>query len=217
MNFLTEWLINIIVLIILATILEMLLPNSVMKRYVEMVVGILLLVVMIQPILSIITEDVDAWLLSLPIHDDETEEKITNSAHLQKREIQLGQRAYISEQVAIQLEQKVSTPLQNQFQLAITQLTVEMAEDPVALMTNPEITHAHVIVTPIFEENEKNDALHVHSEIKQVEMVQIDNIEKQSKERDEKEQRRVDDDITQFLATHWNIEKKNIVLTWEGG
>ena len=62
MSFVITWLTNIILLILLATILELLLPKNALQKYVKMVVGLLLLIVLLQPVFTIFTEDFDRWL-----------------------------------------------------------------------------------------------------------------------------------------------------------
>ncbi|MFP3440851.1 stage III sporulation protein AF, partial [Pantoea sp. SIMBA_133] len=60
MAVITGWITNIIVLILLATVLELLLPNSSMQRYVKMVIGLMLMAVILSPILTIFTKDFDS-------------------------------------------------------------------------------------------------------------------------------------------------------------
>jgi len=57
MALISSWITNILLLILFATILELLLPNSSTQRYVKLVVGLMILVAMLQPVLSIFHED----------------------------------------------------------------------------------------------------------------------------------------------------------------
>ncbi|MCY8267765.1 stage III sporulation protein AF, partial [Bacillus haynesii] len=43
MEFLTEWLTNIILFILMAIVIDMLLPNSSMQKYAKMVISLLLM------------------------------------------------------------------------------------------------------------------------------------------------------------------------------
>lgn len=53
LDFLRTWITNIAVIIIFAAFLEMLLPNSDMKRYVKVIIGLLVLLVIIKPFIMI--------------------------------------------------------------------------------------------------------------------------------------------------------------------
>ncbi len=208
-GFLTDWLTNIILLILLATILEMLLPRSAMQRYVKMVVSILLLFIILQPLLSIFTNDMEQFVLQMTNETFREESKLTNSINLQKREIEHGQRAYISEQIAVQLENQVKEGLREEYGLEIAQLDVELEDDPVAMMTEQGIKAVHVQVQTISEE-EKD-----FSQIEQVEMVQIDTAETFTNSRIE--QKEEGEQLQQFLAHHWQIPEEQILLTGREG
>ncbi|WP_332697960.1 stage III sporulation protein AF [Halalkalibacter lacteus] len=217
MGFLTEWLTNIILLILLATILELMLPNSNMQRYVKMVVGLLLLVVMLQPILSIFTEDVDEWLFSLSRETERTEQSLNDSINLQKREIELGVSAYILEQVAVQLERQVRETLEDQHSLEIKQVDVELNGDLDQTMDEEQIVEqiqaVHVYVQS--QASELEDEQEKSSEVSPVQVVQIDTSKTITKDTDETNHDLKP--VQQLLSENWHIPKEKILLAWEGG
>lgn len=51
--FLRTWILNIVTVIVFITFLEILLPNSDMKKYIRMIVGILVMLVILNPILEL--------------------------------------------------------------------------------------------------------------------------------------------------------------------
>lgn len=57
MNFITEWVTNIILFILLATVVDMLLPNSTFQKYAKMVAGLLLITVILTPVFKLISSD----------------------------------------------------------------------------------------------------------------------------------------------------------------
>lgn len=59
MSFLTEWITNIIVFILLAVVIDLLLPNSSMQKYAKMVISLLLIIVIINPIFKIFSADMN--------------------------------------------------------------------------------------------------------------------------------------------------------------
>ncbi|MFC0561621.1 stage III sporulation protein AF [Halalkalibacter alkalisediminis] len=221
----TEWLTNIILLILLATILELMLPNSNMQRYVKMVVGLLLLVVMLQPLLSIFTEDVDEWLFSLSNATEQTEKSINNQINLQKREIELGQRAYHLEQVAVQLEREVAETLLEQHELIIKHVNVKLDDDALEQvdsfdqqMNEEQMINAlkaiHVYVQSASESTVEQER---SRDVSPVQVVHIDT-SKPRATTDEKEETSHDlEPVQQFLSENWYIPKDKISLAWEGG
>ncbi|KHF39546.1 stage III sporulation protein AF [Halalkalibacter okhensis] len=220
MGFLTEWLTNIILLILLATILELMLPNSNMQKYVKMVVGLLLLVVMLQPLLNIFTEDVDEWLFSLSNEVEQTERSINETINLQKRDIESGVRAYTLEQVAVQLERQVAGALKDQHSLAIKSVKIDLDGDLNPTVDEEQIVEQinaiHVYVqtssSPETEEEQEESR-----EILPVQVVQIDTARSGSTDEEIEETNHDLEPVQTFLSENWQIPKDKILLAWEGG
>ncbi|WP_158282147.1 stage III sporulation protein AF [Salipaludibacillus keqinensis] len=124
MGIVSSWITNIILLILFATILELILPNSSTHRYVKLVVGLMLLVAMLQPVLSIFQEDPEELLKQMDSWGGDSYETEMNINELEKTDIESESLAYISEQVAVQLRGKAQTVLINEFEKEITDLTV---------------------------------------------------------------------------------------------
>ncbi|MCJ2389064.1 stage III sporulation protein AF, partial [Limosilactobacillus fermentum] len=56
------WVSNIIVFVLLATVIDMLLPTSALQKYAKMVIGLLLIAIIITPILGLFNKDFDEIL-----------------------------------------------------------------------------------------------------------------------------------------------------------
>ena len=67
MSFLTSWISNIIIFILLATVIDMLLPSSSLQKYTKMVIGLLLIAIIITPILSLFQTNFDQILASATV------------------------------------------------------------------------------------------------------------------------------------------------------
>ncbi|MFB6496653.1 stage III sporulation protein AF [Bacillus haynesii] len=104
MEFLTEWLTNIILFILMAIVIDMLLPNSSMQKYAKMVISLLLIVVILNPIFSLFRTDPDVIFEKLTKNGQVQSSEIKNQLNSEKKEIQASQQAYILEQMAVQLE-----------------------------------------------------------------------------------------------------------------
>ncbi len=185
-----------------------------MQRYVKMVVGLLLLVVMLQPLLAIFTEDVDAWLFSILNETNRTEQSVANTINLQKREIELGQRAYISEQVAVQLKSQVEEALQEEYALKIVRVNVELANDTAETVTEQEIKaiYVHVQTAETKADVEKSEE---YGDVQPIEVVQINT--SQTTPVETLETSKDLESVKQFLSQYWHIPNEMILLAWEGG
>ena len=83
----------------------MLLPSSSMQKYAKMVVSLLLIIVMLNPIFKLFKTDPEI------IFDYLTKQEQSQSADIkiksnQKKEIQASNRAYVLEEMAVQLKRK---------------------------------------------------------------------------------------------------------------
>ncbi|KAA6451499.1 stage III sporulation protein AF [Bacillus swezeyi] len=106
MGFLTEWLTNIILFILLAIVIDMLLPNSSMQKYAKMVISLLLIVVILNPIFTLFRTDPDVIFEQLTKNGQVQSGEIKNQLNSEKKEIQASQQAYILEQMAAQLKKR---------------------------------------------------------------------------------------------------------------
>ncbi|CAM5190618.1 Stage III sporulation protein AF OS=Bacillus licheniformis CG-B52 OX=1368424 GN=N399_14480 PE=4 SV=1 [Bacillus licheniformis] len=94
MEFLTEWLTNIILFILMAIVIDMLLPNSSMQKYAKMVISLLLIVVILNPIFSLFRTDPDVIFEKLTKNGQVQSNEIKNQLNSEKKEIQASQQAY---------------------------------------------------------------------------------------------------------------------------
>lgn len=63
MDTLALWLKKIVLLVLLATVLDLLLPNTELQRYVKLVMGLIILLVILSPILTLISPHItDEWI-----------------------------------------------------------------------------------------------------------------------------------------------------------
>lgn len=56
--FLRSWVLNIVTIIVFITFLEILLPNSSIKKYIKMIVGLLVMLVILSPILELVNGNI---------------------------------------------------------------------------------------------------------------------------------------------------------------
>ncbi len=173
-----------------------------------MVVGLLLLVMILNPLLSIFSVDVDDIFAEVSKVEQNTNNSLENSIERKKVDIEMGQRAYISEQVAVQLKREVEEELIEQFDVELKEVAISLDEfaDP-SVEFEVAIKEVRVLIT-------KKDQVPVDYEgIEAVQVVSIDT----SKEFERKVESFDDKPLHNHLSERWQIPKDKISLAWEGG
>jgi stage III sporulation protein AF len=210
MSFLTEWITNIIVFILLAVIIDLLLPNSSMQKYAKMVISLLLIMVIINPIFKIFSADMNELLAEVQLGDSSQENDTKNLIDLQKNEIQASQRAYILEQMAVQMKTMANEELVQKYEVTIDKILLSESEQAADIYSHEDLQHIQVIL-------QSNAATEVVGTVA-VEDVQPISI-------DTKKERVADDpaanlnsaEIAAFLAKTWEVKEEKITLELEGG
>src|SRR5690625_4203436 len=106
MDIVVDWVTQIIVFILLAAVIDLIIPTTSMRKYIKLVVGLIFILLFLQPVFYLFSVDIESEIESsiTGLYEEETEanwlEKETN---FKKREIQASQDAYILEEMVIQL------------------------------------------------------------------------------------------------------------------
>ncbi|MGB7999247.1 MAG: stage III sporulation protein AF [Anaerobacillus sp.] len=199
MDMITGWITNIIVLILLATVLELLLPNSSMQRYVKMVIGLMLMAVILSPVLSIFTKDFDSMLRSATLDSSTENKKMENAIESKKSEIQASNAAYIEEQMAVQMKSQVEKELREQFNLEISSVALDLTE------VDGEKNIDHIIVTVNEAGSEKS--------VSDIEAVTVSLAVEDGMDSTDHVSRKV----AYFLADEWALYPKQVGVMVKGG
>jgi stage III sporulation protein AF len=199
MSFLTEWITNIIVFVLLATVIDMLLPSSSMQKYVKIVTGLLLITIILTPLLKLLTADADSIIESFRVNGAYQNNSVENLIEMKKKEIQASQRAYILEQVAVQMKQEAEKELMEKSGKVIEKVNIAASD-----LDN--IPDSITEVTVYLSEKEEEHA------IEAVRNVEIDTGEKTKAEKTVENMSLV----TSLLAEKWNLSPEKIIIA-EGG
>ena len=203
MAFLTEWITNIIILVLLAGVIELLLPGNQFQNYIKMVVGLLILLAMLSPLFKLINSDLDQVFLAMDLPAAAKEDEIKNSIEENKSEIQSAQRAYILEQMAVPMKKQVQEELKQTYELEIVDLQIrtEMGKQP---LEPEDIRGAKVVLAKY------NDQAEI-SEVSEVDVSVSD------PERKESLTQPVSNEVIQFLASQWQLDADQVDVHLEGG
>ncbi|RHW41114.1 stage III sporulation protein AF [Neobacillus notoginsengisoli] len=203
MDFLIEWVTNIILFILLATVIDMLLPNSAMQKYTKIVTGLLLIAIILGPVLKLISSDFNKAMASIPAFESsETNKNSKTLIEIKKKEIQASQQAYILEQMAVQLKEDAQEELMKRFGLQIATISIDAELEDGQNLPDQVRKVAVLLKWP-----DKNS-----NPIQPVEVVNIQAVAaRPAQSRSELEKL-----AAECLAEKWNIRLKAIEVTVEG-
>lgn len=201
MEFIADWITQIIIFILLATIIDLLIPNLTMNKYIKLVIGLILILILLTPIFALFKLDVEGLLkqsYTALFEQDTVMEEVKDSIELQKTEIEQLHGAYILEEMAVQLKSLANEDLMQQHQAKITEIYFAFHdEEPISYESLEEVI---VYLEPAADKE---------GEIQTVEEVVINGRPKQLEENDEA--------IIQQLREQWELTEKKITVYWEGG
>ncbi|WP_018923821.1 stage III sporulation protein AF [Salsuginibacillus kocurii] len=197
MAYLTAWITSLIVFIMLITLIDLLMPQSNLKRYAELSISLILMLLLLQPIFDLTQTDVsvDHWMRVMEgsLEDRNMEEMIEDK----KTDIQAHHDAYISEQMTRELLLDVEEPLESTFGLTIHQIDVDEFEEKgeltVWLRSNSEETSHTESIEPVDVQVANRDGI-AFEEVSDHES-----------------------EVRKMIAGAWGMEEEALHLVWEGG
>jgi len=206
MSMLSDWVIQIIIFIFIGTILELIIPNNSMKRYVHIVVGLILLLILVKPILYMFSVNIPAAL-------DQVEQTLFTQDELlfssekqleeQKSEILAEQDAYIWNEITSQLIHEANSVLETEYDgTTVSDISFETNDHEALELENIE----KIIVTLETTESDQ----------KEVSIVQPVEIGEDSSQ-EEFVESVTGNKIRKTLAELWGVEEEQIEYVWEEG
>ncbi|HHW36987.1 MAG TPA: stage III sporulation protein AF [Bacillales bacterium] len=204
MQIVTTWVSNIILFVLFAIIIDLLMPNSSLQRYTKMVIGLLLIVIILNPVLKVFNSNIEDILKTFRLPTVEEKIEVENLIENKKKEIQASQRAYILEQMAVQMKTMVEGELMKDYGLKVEAVQLQFSKDEGPL-SEEDLKAVRVIV---HKENSNGDK----KSIPAVKDIAIDTttpfIEKEKNDLSA---------VEQFLAENWQLEPIKVKVVMEGG
>jgi stage III sporulation protein AF len=215
MEFLGHWIKHIVLLILLASFLDLILPNSNMKRYVKLVVGLLLILMILSPILELFKFDYDRMLSSLDKLLQENNSSFEMRLELEQQKLKEMQEGSVLEEVATTWGEEMKNGIERAFDLQVLSVAL-------ALTRNGEEVDVQQVVFTLSEKSTKDEPSSEHKTtihpIQPV-LVQIDEY-KQKPEQSQnltQEQKKLEKEVLKLVQDEWNISVDKISFSWTGG
>lgn len=202
MSIISTWITQIIIFLIIGSIIELLLPNNSLKRYVNIIIGLLLLLMFTKPLFYLFSVDISKEINQMEhyLSDGDKQTNIDYSLDMQKTDIQSGQDAYILKEMKDQLVHIANPDVIESFNMNITDVTF--------IFTNQALDkyeHFEKVVVQLAYVDELSEEVGV-------ELVSINTKETL----DALEIKQVQA-ITHLLSEKWELAENKIELVIEGG
>lgn len=201
MEFISAWITQIILFIIVATIIDLMVPDLSMKKYIKLVLGLVLILLLLQPIFSLFQLDFEAAIgdaYTTVFETDSEIERMENSIEMQKNEIESTYDAYILEEMAVQLKSLTDEALLEEFQVQITAIDFVFEDEE-------EKTYEGLVEVIVYLE----PSVAGYGQVEPIEEIII-GAETEDVETD-------DEAIITLLRDTWELRDKQITVIWEGG
>jgi len=221
----SEWLQGIILLILLASLLDLILPNSGMQRYVKFVMGLLILLAIITPIMQIFKTDLSPEKIALKIlqinsgNSQEGLHQVTLNAGKLTNGNEKDVQAFVQKQLASLMKEKV----QEDLGITVSSVEVSLKKDLQKEQEYPEISSVQLVLDKDML-GPKNGGEENSRSIDPIEPVtiQVSGESSQSASMNSSdsvlslEQRKQLNEIAEYIATTWSIDRSQITAKVEG-
>lgn len=207
MNLLIDWVTQIVIFLIIAIMIDLLIPATAMKKYIKLVVGLILVLIFLKPVFALFEINIDQALessFSKVMQEESEQDTMENSIKMQKSEIEEGQRAYILEEMAVQLKDLAKKQLKEEKQVKILHIDFRFQSD-----AKPSYENLDKVIVYLGHMEEEEGAVDI------VEDVEINT--KEPVAEDEEEDEQDSQEIKQILHDVWDISVDKLTIEWEGG
>jgi stage III sporulation protein AF len=196
MEWLSDWIRQIILIIFIATFIDLLLPSTSLERYVKLVMGLIIIVSILQPVLQIVLQE-DKWSSfhtmlapTLAADREQIREKMEANRNqlteVQREETQQRFQQTVSEWINKQVQQNYGV------KVVSAKVTVKLTKETPVIQhidvrgDKPPATTSIQPVQPIDLEQEVQAVTTIDHETK------------------------LQHDIQSFIASSWNLEEKQV-------
>jgi stage III sporulation protein AF len=213
MELISDWLRQIVLLVLIATFIDLLLPNHSMDRYVKLVMGLLIILAILSPVFSLIRKDWDVSALAFRNGGTDVQD-MTSLESIRRHGEMLGrtQDQLIKEQAEDQMAQSIRRESEDRFHVTVSSVQVKAAT-PADNNRPPGVSLVSLAVIP--EGPGSQEGRTSVAPVKEVGPVEIDTMKQEPVE-----QERAGDDalsrrIRTYLQETWHLRPSQIRVSVE--
>ncbi|MBM7552331.1 stage III sporulation protein AF [Thalassobacillus pellis] len=198
MSYVIQWVTEIVIFLLLAMVIDFLLPSGQMQKYARLTISLILLLLFLNPVFELFNTDINQLISrqsEVFSQQQMTEEDMKKSIEMKKNEIEASQDAYILEQMVVQMKAQAADQLADEYQAALTDLELTFVKG------EKDIDKLETVLVTLSEERTVDS---------------IDRVEINLDAPVKKEDNQADEAIIEYLAKLWQVEKEQIQIQWEG-
>lgn len=130
MQFITEFAMSLIIFSLVATLLEMIIPNSNFKKYVQFVIGLVLVVIIFTPMAKLLRSDIDQKVSEgIESVTNDSTNQVEELMNAQKGEILAGNKEYILNEFSKALKENANEEMVREFSYSIDAIDIVLKDD----------------------------------------------------------------------------------------
>ncbi|MBH8596751.1 stage III sporulation protein AF [Thermoactinomyces sp. CICC 10523] len=205
-EWLGDWLKQVILLILIAAFIDLLLPNHSLDRYVKLVMGLLIIMAILSPIFHLLSKDLDLSRIAFgtmnptgkgmepisQIREDSAKVKHSQTEQIRDR----------SEQA---MAQEIKDQINRHFHITVADADVTLAQKE----NQWEIRQVRILL-----EEGKADENPANPAMKPIEPVHIQVGDESPQRAKNDEQQRIGEHISRFIADSWDLAPDQIIVTF---
>lgn len=130
-EWISDWLKQIIILVLIATFIDLLLPNNALDRYVKLVMGLLIIMAIMTPIFHLLSQKMDLSALAFTnVPAGQGQMASLQQIEEQSAKVKTTQDRLIQEQSAKQMEKSIKEQVRQKFGVDVIEAKVELHVEP---------------------------------------------------------------------------------------
>lgn len=212
MAYLGEWIKHIVLIILVATFLDLLLPNTQMRRYIQLVVGLIIIVLILSPILELLQVDPERFTVGIEQLLEPDEEPQLQFED-RKEAVQEVQDRAVLEEVKRLWAQEIKREVEREFALNVEEIDIDL----VVVDGQADVNQVKLVVARSDDGAER--APHGEGALVEPVVIAVD-LEKEEPDQIDaltREEEKWNEKLLTYFDQNWNISGDKIEIFWTGG
>ncbi len=210
MEWLSDWVKQIILLVMVATFFDLLLPNHSMERYVKLVMGLLIILAILSPLFQLMNQDFRLSKVMFALKEGWTGREATPFEQIQEdiKKLEKSQNHLIQQQTEKSMERIMTEQVEKKFAVEVVQAKIQTRLNQHQV---PEITEIDLVAKQKTKEELKQVPIRAVEPVS----VEINENELESTDSITKEAEKLKKEIINYLGEYWQISPSQIQISFE--
>ncbi len=221
---LSDWLSQIILVILLATFVELILPSSMMQKYVRVVLSLLILMTLLHPMVSLIQiePDLKQWSMSLELPKDKPNSRSLEEIMKEGERLKLKNENNTKQIVEERIQSMMKESIEKTWPNGVARIDVQISTDDEGESLIKEV---NVVLREIKEHQDQDPSV---SRVKPMEPVSPVSIDIDLNKRDTVEKEEIKDksaqpdgldkrrkSVYEWIAEEWQLSAGQLQVVYE--